>query len=187
MDIDQIQTTLQAKFGESFQVLGDECYEVNANEFKLLFILSDRLSWLRILVPITTIDNAETFLKELLMANFDDTLENRYAVHQEVLWGVFQHRLESLDPEDFSVAIERLINLKKSGVNPAFTQFVTQKVREIVRVAKLRGDSLQQTMQTLDRFYAEGMMGDLEDGAAARETMVEAWRYQLTRLWDEEQ
>ena len=144
------------------------------------------MSWLRILTPITTTANADTFLKELLTANFDNTLENRYAIHQDVLWGVFQHRLTSLDPEDFGIAIERLINLKKSGVNPAFTQFVTQKVREIVRVAKLRGDSLQQTMQTLDRFYAEGMMGDLEDGAAARESMMGAWRYQLTRLWDEE-
>jgi Tir chaperone protein (CesT) family len=186
MHIAQIPSTLQAKFGESFQAIGDECYEVNTDEFKLLFILSDHLSWLRILTPITTAANADTFLRELLTANFDDTLENRYALHQDVLWGVFQHRLESLDPEDFSVAIERLINLKKSGVNPAFTQFVTQKVREIVRVAKLRGDSLQQTMQTLDRFYAEGMMGDLEEGAAARESMMSAWRYQLTRLWDEE-
>jgi Tir chaperone protein (CesT) family len=186
MHIAQIPSTLQAKFGESFQAIGDECYEVNTNEFKLLFILSDHLSWLRILTPITTAANADTFLRELLTANFDDTLENRYALHQDVLWGVFQHRLESLDPEDFSVAIERLINLKKSGVNPAFTQFVTQKVREIVRVAKLRGDTLQQTMQTLDRFYAEGMMGDLEEGVAARESMMSAWRYQLTRLWDEE-
>jgi hypothetical protein len=186
MHIAQIQSILQAKFGKSFQAIGDECYEVNTDEFKLLFILSDRLSWLRILTPITTAANANTFLQELLTANFDDTLENRYAFHDDVLWGVFQHRLESLDPEDFSVAIERLINLKKAGVNPAFTQFVTQKVREIVQVAKLRGNTLQQTMQTLDRFYEEGMMGDLEEGAATRQSMMEAWRYQLTRLWDAE-
>jgi hypothetical protein len=186
MNIAQIRSTLQEKFGASFQVIGDECYEVNTAEFKLLFILSAQQSWLRIITPITSASNASTFLSELLAANFDETLENRYALHQEVLWGVFQHRIESLSTEDFGEAVDRLIAMKKTGINSAFSQFTTNRVREIVQVAKQRGDTLEQTMQTIDRFYAEGVMGDLNNSTTTREEMMSAWRYQLTRLWDEE-
>jgi hypothetical protein len=186
MHISQIRSTLQEKFGASFQVIGDECYEVNTAEFKLLFILSAQQSWLRVITPITSVSNATTFLSELLASNFDETLENRYALHQDVLWGVFQHRIESLVVEDFGMAIDRLIAMKKTGINSAFSQFITQRVREIVRVAKQKGDTLEQTMQTLDRFYAEGVMGDLGSSHEVREEMMGAWRYQLTRLWDEE-
>jgi hypothetical protein len=186
MNIDQIRSILQEKFGTSFQVIGDECYEVNTAEFKLLFILSAQQSWLRIITPITSAANATTFLSELLASNFDETLENRYALHQDVLWGVFQHRVESLGTEDFGQAIDRLIVMKKTGINSAFSQFITNRVREIVRLAKQKGDTLEQTMQTLDRFYAEGVMGDLSSNAIVREEMMNAWRYQLNRLWDEE-
>jgi hypothetical protein len=186
MDIDQMRSILQDKFGESLQAIGEDFYEVSTAEFKLLFLLSDNLAWLRILTPITTAANAEAFLKELLAANFDETLETRYALHEDVLWGVFQHRLASLAVPDLQEALDRLIALKKADVSSVFNQFVTKQVQEIVRVAKLRGSSLQQTMQTLDRFYAEGMMGDLEGGPDTRSAMMEAWRYQLTRLWDAE-
>lgn len=186
MNISQIRSTLQEKFGASFQVIGDECYEVSTAEFKLLFILSAEQSWLRIITPITSASNATTFLSELLDSNFDETLENRYALHQDVLWGVFQHRIESLVTEDFGQAINRLIAMKKTGINSAFSQFITSRVREIVQAAKQKGDTLEQTMQTLDRFYAEGVMGDLGSSPEVREEMMNAWRYQLTRLWDEE-
>jgi hypothetical protein len=121
-----------------------------------------------------------------LSANFDATLETRYALNQGVLWGVWQHSVAGLTKEDFNTAIDRTINLKRVGIDRAFQDFATKQVREIIRIAKQRGDTLEQTMQTLDRFYAEGVMGDIGATEEIRKEMMTAWHYQLERLWNEE-
>jgi hypothetical protein len=126
-----------------------------------------------------------TFIEEFLSANFDDTLETRYALHQGVLWGVWQHSVSGLTIADFGMAIDRILELKQVGIDRAFRDFATKQVREIVKIAKQRGDTLVQTMQTLDRFYAEGIMGDLGATEDVRQEMMTAWRYQLERLWNE--
>jgi menaquinone-dependent protoporphyrinogen IX oxidase len=58
-------------------------------------------------------------------------------------------------------------------------------VREIIRVAKRQGQTLESTMKTLSRFYEEGVMGDVADSSDARNVSLEAWRYQMEKLWDE--
>jgi hypothetical protein len=40
-------------------------------------------------------------------------------------------------------------------------------------------------MQTLSRFYEEGVMGDVADSSDERSVSLEAWRYQMEKLWDE--
>ncbi len=40
-------------------------------------------------------------------------------------------------------------------------------------------------MQSLERFYAEGMMGEINQTPEAREEVLTAWRRQLERLWNE--
>ncbi|MEH1778746.1 MAG: hypothetical protein V7L26_06455 [Nostoc sp.] len=52
-------------------------------------------------------------------------------------------------------------------------------------LTKQQGQSLQATMQTLERFYAEGMMGEIDSSAKGREEVLTAWRHQLERLWNE--
>jgi hypothetical protein len=138
------------------------------------------------LVPIATGEEAMTFVEEILAANFDETLETRYALHQNVLWGVYQHGLTSLISTDASNAIERLIELKQLGIDRAFRDFTTKRVKEIIQVAKQRGDTLEQTLQTLDRFYAEGVMGDLGASADIRQEMMGAWRAQLEKFWNDD-
>jgi hypothetical protein len=185
MTPEDIQPFLTNRFGTTLKIIDADSYQVDTPDYRLLIILSAGQSWLRMLVPIAPAAEAMTFVEEFLSANFDATLETRYALHQNVLWGVWQHSVAGLTIEDFSTAIEHAIELKQVGIDRAFRDFATKQVREIIRIAKQRGDTREQTMQTLDRFYAEGVMGDLGATEDIRKEMMTAWQYQLEKLWDE--
>ncbi|HEY9673306.1 MAG TPA: type III secretion system chaperone [Waterburya sp.] len=160
-------------------------WQVETPQLRLLVLLSEDESWLRILTPIAPLQDAQPFIEQLLEANFDETQETRYALKQNVLWGVFQHNRSTLTREDFSAAVARLVFLCQQGLSSEFDQFVENRIRQIIQVAKGQGQSLEATLQTLDRFYREGLMGDLEQGQESREQVMEAWRRQLRRLWSE--
>jgi hypothetical protein len=181
-----IQTFLTNHFDRAVKIIDLDSYQVDTPDYRLLIMLTDRQSWIRMLVPIAPAAEALTFVEEFLSANFDATLETRYALHQGVLWGVWQHSVAGLTIADFRLAIEHAISLKQVGIDRAFRDFATKQVREIVRIAKQRGDTLAQTIQTLDRFYAEGVMGDLGATADIRQEMMSAWQSQLERLWHED-
>lgn len=181
----EIDSKLVELFGSDVQAASPKSWQVETPNFRLLVLLSDDQSWLRILIPITSTQEAEPFLVQLLEANFDTSLETRYALYQSFLWGVFQHSLASLVVEDFTVAIARLVSLKERGISDLFNQVIETRIRQIIKAAKMQGQSLEATLQTVDRFYEEGMMGDLDQGSAGREETMTAWRYQLERLWPE--
>jgi hypothetical protein len=181
---ENIQSFLTNRFGTALKIVDEDSYQVDTPDYRLLMILSAQQSWIRMLVPIAPAAEAMTFVEEFLSANFDATLETRYAIHQGVLWGVWQHSVAGLTNEDFSTAIDRSIDLKRVGIDRAFQDFTTKQVKAIVSIAKQRGDTLAQTMQTLDRFYAEGVMGDIGAAEDVRNEMMTAWQSQLERLWD---
>jgi hypothetical protein len=180
---EDIPTFLTNRFGPNLKLAEPDSYQVDTPDYRLLIILSAQQSLLRMLVPIAPAAEAMTFVEEFLSANFDATLETRYAMSQGVLWGVWQHSVAGLTTEDFNTAIDRSIDLKRVGIDRAFQDFSTKQVKAIVSIAKQRGDTLEQTMQTLDRFYAEGVMGDLGATDDVRQEMMKAWQYQLERLW----
>lgn len=181
-----LNSFLTDRFGRALHIVDADSYQIDTPDYRLLVILSAEQTWVRILVPIAPAAEAMTFIEEFLAANFDETLEARYALHQDVLWGVWHHSVTGLTAEDFDLAIARVLELKQMGIDRAFREFATKQVREIVRIAKQRGDTLTQTMQTLDRFYAEGMMGDLGATEEIRQETLSAWQFQLERLWDDE-
>ena len=185
MNPEEITRTLTALFDSPVQATAPGQWQVETDNLRLLVLLSEDESWLRALVPIAPAQEAQPFLEQILTANFDTTQETRYAVHQEVLWGVFQHSLESLNATDFSAAVKQLVSLREQGLSVYFNQFVEVQIRQIIQAAKLQGQSLETTLQTLDRFYEEGLMGEMDQGAAYRESVLAAWRYQLERLWSE--
>jgi Tir chaperone protein (CesT) family len=185
MKSEEINKAIAELFGPDVQAIAPNSWQIETPNFRLLILLSEDESWLRALIPITTAQEAQPFLEQLLEANFTTTLETRYALHQNVLWAVFQHNCETLTPEDFSDAVKRLVSLHAQGLNDSFSQLIENRIRQIIQVAKLQGQSIETTLQTLDRFYEEGLMGDLNEGAAAREATLAAWRYQLERLWPE--
>uniref|UniRef100_UPI00286AC307 hypothetical protein n=1 Tax=Chamaesiphon sp. OTE_75_metabat_556 TaxID=2964692 RepID=UPI00286AC307 len=180
-----MRSLLNNRFGTTIKVVDEDSYQVETPDYRLLIILSAQQSWVRMLVPIAPAADAMTFVEEFLSANFDATLETRYAMNQGVLWGVWQHSMAGLTSEDLTTAIDRSIDLKRVGIDRAFQAFATKQVKAIVNIAKQRGDTMEQTMQTLNRFYAEGVMGDLGATEDIRKEMMMAWQSQLERLWNE--
>jgi hypothetical protein len=50
----------------------------------------------------------------LLQANFDRTLDTRYAISEGVVYSVFQHRISSLTPEQIRSALAQVVSLAKT-------------------------------------------------------------------------
>lgn len=185
MTPEEITQTLTPMFGDAVQASPPDSWQVELEGLRLLVLLSEDQSWLRSLVTIAPMPEALPFMQQLLEANFDETQEVRYAFFQDVLWGVFQHSLTSLTTADFREAILRLISLQQQGLTPSFSQLAESQIRQIIRAAKQQGQSLEATLQTLDRLYEEGVMGDIDQGADQRQRVLQAWQRQLERLWGE--
>ena len=163
----------------------EEAWQVKNTEIHLIVIVSADNSWLRLLAPIATAKEAQSLLPQLLEDNFDQTLEVRYAINQDVLWGVFHHRLASLTLEDLESAIASLQGLVNKGLSGSFNQLIEKQILQIVKAAKAQGQSLESTYQTIDRFYQEGVMGGIDQDPNQREQFLAAWKSQLERLWSE--
>ncbi|NJL86946.1 MAG: hypothetical protein HC886_14815 [Leptolyngbyaceae cyanobacterium SM1_1_3] len=183
MTPDDITRDLEQRFGDRLQILPPDAWQVETDNFRLLVLLSKDLSWLRSLIPIGPQAQAEPYMAQILAANFDYTQEVRYAFYETVLWGVFQHDRAALTLESFQAATERLLALKQAGLDAFFNDLVEGQIRQIIQAAKLQGQTLEDTMQTLERFYAEGVMGELSMGKDSRQNTLEAWQRQLERLW----
>ncbi len=163
----------------------EEAWQIKNSQIHLLVILSEDHTWLRLLSPIAAASEAQSLLPQLLEDNFDTTQEVRYAVNQNVLWGVFHHRLASLTSEDLESAIASLASLVEKGLSQSFNQLIEKQIIQIVKAAKAQGQSLESTYQTIDRFYQEGIMGGIDQDPAQREQFLAAWKAQLERLWSE--
>ncbi|NJK55388.1 MAG: type III secretion system chaperone [Pleurocapsa sp. SU_5_0] len=186
MEITAISPILERLFNhEDIQHDVEEAWQIRNSQIHLLVILSEDHGWLRLLSPIATADEAQSLLSQLLEDNFDTTQEVRYALNQNVLWGVFHHRLESLTIEDLENAIASLISLTEKGLSQPFNQVIERQIMQIVQAAKAQGQSLESTYQTIDRFYQEGVMGGVDQDPAQREQFLAAWKAQLQRLWSE--
>lgn len=185
MILSEISNQLIDQFGEIVVQPEPNVWQVEGEKFRLLVLLSEDQIWLRMLIPIAPLQEAQPILTQLLEANFDATQSTRYAVHQNVVWGVFQDTFSSLTETDFTEAITTLIVLHQQGFSEYFNQLIEARIRQVIQMAKRQGQSMEATLQTLERFYAEGMMGDMQGGAATQEQTLEAWRQQLERLWPE--
>ncbi|MBW4689022.1 MAG: hypothetical protein KME40_29015 [Komarekiella atlantica HA4396-MV6] len=186
MTHEEIAATLTELFStETIAAIAPGSWQVDTPNFRLLVLLSEDNTWLRVLLPIVPAQEAQPFLGQLLEANFDDTQEVRYALYEGVIWGVFHHNSETLGGADLFNAINRLVSLHQTGLNNVFNQLVESRIRQIIQAAKQQGQSLQATMQNLERFYAEGLLGEIEQTPEAQAEVLGAWRRQLERLWNE--
>jgi hypothetical protein len=75
--------------------------------------------------------------------------------------------------------------LYENGLSDSFNKLAETQVRQIILTAKQQGQSLETTLQALDRLYQEGVMGDIDQTGPQREEVLKAWRYQLERLWNQ--
>jgi hypothetical protein len=183
MDIQTLQQALADRFGPALNLSPPDAFEVKTADFQLLVLLSPDHSWLRLLVPIGPASEAEPFWEQLLEANFDQTQAARYALHDNVLWVTLQQDFDSLTQPNLDEGITTLLTLKEAGLTPLFNSLIEKQISLIITVSKRQGKTLAETMQTLDRFYAEGMLGGLNQTSGDRESTLAAWRFQLERLW----
>jgi hypothetical protein len=186
MTPEQLADQLAQLFDGAALQVDPNVWQVQKSDYRLLVLLSDEQSWLRLLMTIAPAAEALPFMTQLMEANFDQTLETRYAISQDLLWGVWQHSMAGLTVEDFINAVQQLQVLNQQGLDQSFNQLVEQQIRLIIYASKQQGQSMAATMQTLERFYEEGVMGEMADSPAARQEVLGAWRRQLERLWDEE-
>lgn len=179
---DEITVALSDRFGSQHcQQIPPDAWQVDKDGQRLLVIISD--PWVKLMIPIVPIAEAQSFIPQMMEANFDQTQEARYAFHQDVVWGIFQYDLAALDAVQFESAISRLSTLNANGVDGFFSQMVETQVTQIIVASKKQGKSLDDTLKTLDRFYAEGMMGDMSSQDGYQQNALSAWRRQLERLW----
>jgi hypothetical protein len=186
MTPEDIAGTLTKLFSTAeVKAIAPESWQVDTPTFRLLVLLSEDQTWLRVLLPIVPLQEAQPFLAQFLEANFDDTQEVRYALYDDVVWAVFQHNSSTLVSADFASAIARLVSLSEAGLDNVFNRLIEGRIRQIIQTAKQQGQSLAATMQNLERFYAEGLMGEINQTAETREQLLTAWQRQLERLWNQ--
>jgi hypothetical protein len=186
MTPEEISSTITELFAAAtVTAIAPGSWQIETSSFRLLVLLSEDDTWLRVLLPIMPLSEAKPFLEQFLEANFDETQEVRYAIYDGVIWAVFQHNSGTLANADFTNAIARLISLHQAGLDNVFNRLVETRIEQIIKAAKQQGQSLQATMQNLERFYAEGLLGEIDQNAETRSQIIAAWQRQLERLWDE--
>ncbi len=182
----EIANTLKELFDTaSIQTIPPDSWQVETSAFRLLVLLTEDLSWVRVLLPIMPAETAQPVLSGLLEANFDETQEVRYALSQGVIWGVYHHNCHTLVVDDFKSAIAGLVSLYEQGVSEIYNRQIQSRIGEIIKVAKQQGQTLETTLQNLDHLYSEGLMGDLNQTSQEREQVLAAWKRQLEKLWAE--
>ena len=184
MTPDDITTALENRFGKDVaQRVSDDAWQVETDDVRLLVIRPG--AWLKLMIPLMQVAEAQPFVAQMMAANFDETQEARYAFHQGVVWAVFQYDMAALALSQFESAVECLLALKADGVDIFFNRMVEAQITQIILASKQQGKTLEATMKTLDRFYSEGMMGDMGKNGNSdyQQQALGAWRRQLERLW----
>ncbi len=185
MNTAEVTSSLIDRFGEIVVQTQPNVWQVESEKFRLLVLISEDQTWLKILIPIAPLQEAQPILVQLLEANFDVTQMARYASHQGVVWSVFQSSFARLNVTDFERAISTSLMLNEQGFSDFFSQLIEDRIRQVIQMSKRQGQSIEATMQTLERFYAEGIMGEMQADSQTQEQTLNAWRRQLERLWPE--
>lgn len=185
MNLESLLSHLNAILETPLSEAGENVWRHTWDQGELILMLSEDLSWVRLMIPIASLNQAQPFLYELLELNFEATTLVRYAMAQGMLWSVFNHPLESLQSQDLELAVDCLFNFHRQGVSQCFEIHADRQVRLIIKASKRQGLSLKATLQNLERFYREGIIGDLSDSGSTIQLTLTRWRDRLERLWSE--
>ena len=185
MQFEDLLSHLNVKFDVPATLVGDRIWRSTLDWGELVVLRSEDDSWVRIMVPIASALQAQPFLQELLEFNFEATTSARYAIAQQMLWAVFNHPLSTLQDPDLAIALDCLIDLKWQGLSRCFEVHADRQVRLIIAASKQQGLTLEATLQNLERFYREGIIGNLSDNGETIQLTLDRWRDRLERLWAE--
>lgn len=86
--------------------------ELTLHDIPIIVVADPVADRMRAMVPIRSAEEiAPEELMRLLQANFDSTLDARYAVARGRLWSVFIHPLSPLEPEQFLSGLTQTLNV----------------------------------------------------------------------------
>jgi len=75
-------------------------------------ITDEKNDRMRIIIPIIESDKLSSEnLHRIMQANFDSTLDGRYAIGKNILWSTYMHPLASLTDDEFLVGLGQTVNL----------------------------------------------------------------------------
>lgn len=90
-------------------------FELTLEDIPVLVVVAPAADRMRAMVPIASVEDvtAEEMLR-MMQANFDTSLDGRYAVAQGRVWGVYIHPLAALEREQFLSGIAQTVNLART-------------------------------------------------------------------------
>ena len=75
-------------------------------------ITDENADRMRIIIPVIETEKLDKeYLYRIMQANFDSTLDARYAIAKNILWSAYLHPLSSLNDDEFITAVGQSINL----------------------------------------------------------------------------
>jgi len=82
---------------------------------EMLAIFDEQADRMRIVTPIAPASLLDSkLMKRLLQANYDAALDARYAVGNDIIWGVFVHPLSVLDEGQLASAVFQVLSVAKT-------------------------------------------------------------------------
>jgi hypothetical protein len=86
--------------------------EFEIQQYPVVLVFDEVADRMRLMSPVGKAEDIDAAqMTRLMQANFDSALDARYAIANDVLWGLFVHPLSSLTEEEFVVAIGQTINV----------------------------------------------------------------------------
>ena len=98
----------------------DASREGNASQFmfqdRLMLVVfdetADRMRMFSPIGPASALDSEQ--VQRMLQANFDSALDARYALANNLVWGIFIHPLSPLEENEFASAVVQVYNIAES-------------------------------------------------------------------------
>lgn len=91
---------------------GNGHWQFEVSSLTLTVLTDESHNRMRVIIPILESEKlSKDELYRIMQANFDSTLDARYAVAKGLLWSTFIHPLASLDDQQFLLGVGQTINL----------------------------------------------------------------------------
>lgn len=103
------------KIADKVQLLRNGIWHITIDAHQILIFTDENNNRMRIMMPVRDSKTiTPSIMRRLMQANFDATLDARYAIANKKLWSAFIHPLSTLTQEEFISGITQVINLHDS-------------------------------------------------------------------------
>jgi hypothetical protein len=87
-------------------------WQFKISKLTVTVITDEKADRMRIIIPIAETEKLDQdHLYRIMQANFDSTLDGRYAIAKKILWSTYLHPLSSLSDDEFLLGLGQTINL----------------------------------------------------------------------------